>query len=211
MPEAANKPRNARTRNRQQTEQLLLDACEHILLHQGPEGIGVNAVVKEAGVGKQLLYRYFGDLPGLVRAWLERGANWPTTAELIGGDADQFTALELKQKIKKIQRNYIMALRKRPIITRIMASELMHETDITQVLEHSSDTIARELTVILSDMDGMNKDDVVDLSFIFYCMLNYLAMRAVTSPNCFGINLNQNKSWNHIDALIDRLVDRYLP
>jgi hypothetical protein len=87
----------------------------------------------------------------------------------------------------------------------------MHSTAVTQVLEKSSDKIARELTGILSEMDEFKKEDVVDLSFIFYCMLNYLAMRAVTSPNCFGKNLKRRQSWDHIDGIIDRLVDRYLP
>ncbi|MFO1428038.1 MAG: helix-turn-helix domain-containing protein [Steroidobacteraceae bacterium] len=50
------------------SERALLDAFEGLLQRHGPEGIGVNAVLDSARVGKQLLYRYFGDLEGLARA-----------------------------------------------------------------------------------------------------------------------------------------------
>jgi AcrR family transcriptional regulator len=202
--------KKSRARDRQATEQLLLDACGQMLLTHGPDGIGVNNVIEEAGVGKQLLYRYFDDLPGLVTAWLERGANWPTAEELIGGERTSFDALAYRDKIKLIQRNYVKALRDRPVIMRIMASELMHPTAVTAVLERSSDKVGRELATILADVDDATRDDLVDLSLVFYCLLNYLCMRAVTSPNCFGMDLRKKNSWDRVDRLIDTLVDRFL-
>ena len=208
MAKAANK--NRRSRDRQATEQLLLDACERLLLTHGPDGIGVNNVVAEAGVGKQLLYRYFDDLPGLVTAWLERGANWPTAEELLGDDREQFDQLDYRDKVKTIQRNYVTALRKHPVIMRIMASELMHPTAVTAVLEKSSDKIGRELALIMAGMEEEQREDLVDLSLVFYCLLNYLCMRAVTSPNCFGMDLRKKDSWERVDHLIDTLVDRFL-
>lgn len=204
---SAAKPRG---RDRQVTEQKLLDACEHLLLTQGPDGIGVNRVVEEAGVGKQLLYRYFDDLPGLVTAWLERSANWPTATDLVGGDKDAFATLPYLEKVKTIQRNYVAALRERPVIMRIMASELMHPTAVTAVLEQSSDKIGRELAQILADLGEEQSEDLVNLSLVFYCLFNYLCMRAVTSPQCFGMNLTDESSWQRIDDLIDTLVDRFL-
>jgi AcrR family transcriptional regulator len=197
------------TRNREATEQRLIDACERILLSRGPEGIGVNNVVQEAGVGKQLLYRYFDGLPGLLAAWLERGANWPGAEELVGSRAS-FDKLNYKEKVKRIQRNYLKALRKRPVIVRLMASEMMNPSDVTSALESASDTVGRELAGILSELESDSQQDLVDLSFIFYCMLNYLAMRSVTSPHCFGMDLQQPDSWGRVEAVIDRLVDSYL-
>jgi len=198
-----------RPRDRQATKQRLLDACEHILLTHGPEGIGVNNVVAQAGVGKQLLYRYFNDLPGLVAAWLEQSANWPTAEEIVGGDMEAFANLSLRDKFKTIQHNYIKELRKRPVMMRIMASELMHPSDITLVLERASDTIAKDLAFVMEDAQGEQWQLMDDLSFVFYCMLNYLCIRSVTSPRCFGMNLKQQQAWQRIDRLIDRLVDSY--
>ena len=166
-------------------------------------------MVEEAGVGKQLLYRYFDGLPGLVTAWLERSANWPTAQELVG-DREAFDQLDFPDKVKSIQRNYLAALRNRPVITRLMASELLNPTEVTAVLESTSDNIGRELALILADLEPDKQDDLVELSLVFYCMFNYLAMRSVTSPQVFGMNLKQKKSWERIEGVMESLVDRYL-
>ena len=162
-----------------------------------------------AGVGKQLLYRYFDGLPGLLAAWLERGANWPAAEELVGRRSS-FDRLGYKGKVKRIQRNYLKALRERPAIVRLMASEMMNPSDVTSAMESASDKVGRELAVILTELDGGSQEKLVDLSFIFYCMFNYLAMRSVTSPQCFGMNLQEPDSWQRVEKVIDRLVDSYL-
>ena len=70
--------------------------------------------------------------------------------------------------------------------------------------------IAKEINKIMADMGDDKRDDVVNLSLIFYCLLNYLCMRSATSPKCFGMNLKQSKSWDRIDDIVDTLVDRFL-
>ena len=92
----------------------------------------------------------------------------------------------------------------------LMASELMNPTAITNVLESVSDNIGRELAQILSELDDRSREDLVDLSLVFYCMFNYLAMRSVTSPQCFGMDLGTDAAWLRVKAIVERLVDRYL-
>ena len=92
--------RRRRTHNREATEQALLDACGKLLLESGPEGIGVNRVAAEAGVGKELIYRYFDGLPGLIKAWLERDANWPTMHELTTPARQDLHRQTLRNKYK---------------------------------------------------------------------------------------------------------------
>ena len=207
MPVPATQPRR---KNREATEQTLIDACGYLLLRDGADGIGVNRVVAQAGVGKDLIYRYFGGLPGLIRAWLEREANWPTTEELIGGDRVAFAKMDLCDKLKTVWRNYLDAMRARPIIIRVMASELMNPTEVTEVLEQAGDRIGRSLAEIMSDIDDVDQEDVVDLSFVCYTMLNYLCMRAATSPDVFGHDFSQDAGWQYAERMIDTLAVRYL-
>lgn len=71
----ADAPRPAR--DRESTERRLLDAARTVLASQGPEGFGVNAVARAAGCDKQLIYRYFGGLDGLLDAMgADLGAWW---------------------------------------------------------------------------------------------------------------------------------------
>lgn len=57
-----------KARDRQRTIDGLLKAAKDVLVADGFQGFGVNAVARAAGCDKQLIYRYFGGLDGLVDA-----------------------------------------------------------------------------------------------------------------------------------------------
>ncbi|HRW79035.1 MAG TPA: helix-turn-helix domain-containing protein, partial [Candidatus Sabulitectum sp.] len=57
-----------RTRDSEKTREAIMDALERILTREGFTGVGVNALAREAGVDKVLIYRYFGSLEGLLAA-----------------------------------------------------------------------------------------------------------------------------------------------
>ena len=63
-------------KNRQATEQLLLEAVNRLVEQDGFEGLGINAVATQAGVSKMLIYRYFGSLNGLIAAYIRRYDFW---------------------------------------------------------------------------------------------------------------------------------------
>ena len=64
------------SRNRQTTEQVLLDAVRELVEESGFENVGVNAVATRAGVSKMLIYRYFGSLDGLIAAYIRQHDFW---------------------------------------------------------------------------------------------------------------------------------------
>jgi len=202
--------RSRRAYNREATQKTLLKACETLLLRDGPEGIGVNRVVAEAGVGKDLIYRYFGGLPGLIKAWLEQNSNWPTIDELTGPNPETFQQLDVTRQTQTVCRNYVRALRNRPVIMRILVSEIMKPTQVTEVLEEAGDRIGKELYKSLQLSGTEISDDVVDVSLVFTIMANYLCMRAVTSPNAFAMDLRNEASWARIEKIMDTLIERYL-
>jgi AcrR family transcriptional regulator len=65
---------DSRPRDRGATEDRVLDAAAEILTREGAGGLGINALAKTAGCDKQLIYRYFGGLEGVMAALGERVA-----------------------------------------------------------------------------------------------------------------------------------------
>ena len=110
----ASKPVGNRARKREETKQKLVEALEEVVLRDGFEKLGINRIADEAGVGKDLIYRYFDGLPGLVNHWVNESANWPSAEELIGSDTEDFRSLPVNERIKRTFINYLRALRKRP-------------------------------------------------------------------------------------------------
>ncbi|HEX7435576.1 MAG TPA: helix-turn-helix domain-containing protein, partial [Caldimonas sp.] len=84
------RPSAPRERNRSETTARILGAVGEVLARDGFGALGVNAVAKHAGVDKVLIYRYFGGMPELLRAWGESGRFWPGLDELLGANREAF-------------------------------------------------------------------------------------------------------------------------
>jgi AcrR family transcriptional regulator len=70
-------------RDRNATEARLIGAVEDLIVQQGFGAIGINAVARQAGADKVLIYRYFGGLSGLLAAYAEEGDFWWTVEDLL--------------------------------------------------------------------------------------------------------------------------------
>jgi AcrR family transcriptional regulator len=64
-------------RNRQLTEERIRAAGVALLRKRGFEDWGINAVARQAGSDKVLIYRYFRSLEGLLEAIVAETAFWP--------------------------------------------------------------------------------------------------------------------------------------
>jgi len=56
------------SKNRDETSRKILDAALSLAGEEGFAALGINAVARRAGADKQLIYRYFGGLEGLLAA-----------------------------------------------------------------------------------------------------------------------------------------------
>ncbi len=73
-----------RTRSRPRTEARFQEAVLELLAEDGCAGLGVNAVAQRAGADKVLIYRYFGDLDGLLSRVAESRPWLPEPSEVLG-------------------------------------------------------------------------------------------------------------------------------
>lgn len=72
----------ARKRSRSNTEQRFQEAVLEMVAESGCAHLGVNAIAEAAGYDKVLIYRYFGDLEGLLQRVAE-SRSWLPTAEAL--------------------------------------------------------------------------------------------------------------------------------
>ncbi len=81
-------------RNEADKRSRLIRAVGETLKEEGYQGLGLNRIALRAGVSKPMVYRYFGGLNGLLKAYIEKMDGWlpyfesldlpasPTTEEL---------------------------------------------------------------------------------------------------------------------------------
>ena len=71
---------------REKTERQILLALEEQIRETGMGGVGINAIAKRAGVSKELIYRYFDGMPGLMLAWMREQDFWTRNPGLLLSD-----------------------------------------------------------------------------------------------------------------------------
>ncbi|MCU0760221.1 MAG: TetR/AcrR family transcriptional regulator [Steroidobacteraceae bacterium] len=194
--------RPRRKLDREETERRLVAAFDRVWARDGIQGLGVNAVLKEAGVGKALLYRYFGDFVGLARAWAEGETFLPRPPALSGA------APRRPQVAAAIA--YAQALRARPKTRELLIVELLRTSPVTDALDDMRARFGREMRAFATAGGAPEGEDAFAFSFFVTAAMTYLALRAGAVPDYYGIKLDREESWVRIEQMLERLATRVL-
>ena len=197
--------RQLKVRDRQITSRRLISAVGSILAKKGFKGVGVNAVAREAGVDKVLIYRYFNSLEGLVAAFGKEGDFWPSSLELAGGDLYKFSQMPLEERLSVFAANFIRSLQKRPMTQAIMAWEIIETNELTDELER----VREESIMEFFQMFFINDKTKIDLQAIIMLMgaaVSYLILRSRNIELYGGIDIRSEQGWNRLQEGIDQIV-----
>lgn len=192
-------------RNREDTQKLLVWAVGDLLGEKGFAGLGVNAVARRAGVDKVLIYRYFGGLPGLIRAFGQEGDFWPSMEELAGGDLDSFGQLSMEERLIAFGRNFISAIRRRPLTLEIMAWEMVERNGLTEELEIIREIRMLRFAEMFFPVEGV-RADLMAVIAVIGAGVSYLACRSRHIRWYNGVDLENEKGWNRIEAGIEQIT-----
>lgn len=199
------------TRDRDRTTRQLIEAVGRVLARDGFERCGVNAVAREAGLDKVLIYRYFNGMPGLLTAYGESTTFWPTVDEILGENR-RALSLPLGERLELILVALLDALRSRPETLAIMAWELVQRNPLTEMLAEVREKWSRELIAISAfdaNVRSQAGEDGIALTNLVVAGIQYLLLRGRTVDDYGGLALNSEEGWQRIRRAI-RLMGRGL-
>lgn len=197
-----------RSRDQAATRELLIKAVGTLLARKGFTSLGVNAVAKEAGVDKVLIYRYFGGLPELLQQFGSSGEFWPSVNELTGGEVESLQQMPLAQSVPIVMRNYIRALRNRPLTREILAWESVERNELTMVLEEIREKVSMELFQAVR-IDPAKYPAVISVTTIFAAAVNYLVIRSRTITRFNSMNIKTDDGWETLEQTIATICEGY--
>ena len=195
-----------RERNREETAARLLGAVGEVLARDGFGALGVNAVAKQAGVDKVLIYRYFGGLPELLKAWGESGRFWPGVDELLGGDREGFLRLPLAERYARFFEHFIDGLRMRPLTVEIMAAELSERNELTAILETEREEWGAEASRLLGSDAWERRPALRGTTLLLVAGVQYLLIRARTIRLFGGLDIRSDRDWAALKAAVRALA-----
>lgn len=185
-------------RDRDQTQWSLIRAVGRVLAKEGFARLGVNAVAREAGVDKVLIYRYFGGLPKLLEAYGESRDFWPSLGEVLGPDESALRALPLPERTARIVASLLEALRKRPHTVEILAWEAVQQNALTERLAAIREQWSREVIARMLPDSVKDEDDLLALASLLVGGFQYLLIRSRNTRVYGGIALNTEDGWRRI-------------
>lgn len=196
-------PTRGRGQSRRQTsERALLDAFEALLQRHGPGGVGVNAVLDSAGVGKRLLYEYFGDLEGLAAAWAGTRSDPLALAPRRAALGRRLAGLGPSQKVAAAMADYAAQLREHPWATQVLLAELAQPATLGRAMREIRLELGRGYEDVLVEAGGFATRESLQAALVLQAAATYLAMRARFAPDYNGLDLSSQEGWKAaLDAL----------
>jgi AcrR family transcriptional regulator len=170
----------------------------------------VNAVAKEAGVDKVLIYRYFGGMPELLRVFGRSGEFWPSFDEMTGGDVAALRQLPLSESIAIVMQNYIKAMRRRSLTQEILAWEAVERNELTQILENIREEVSMQLFKELeAGLKGIDAD-VAGITTLLAAAVNYLVVRSRTIRIFNTVDIRSDEGWKRLERTVAAICDNAL-
>ncbi len=177
------------------SERALLQAFEGLLTRHGVTGVGVNAVLDSAGVGKRLLYDYFGDLEGLAAAWARDRTDPLALGERTDALRERLRHLPPAARIAAIVEDYATSLRSHPWAGEVLLADLQDRHTLAQAIREMRRAIGMGHEQLLLDPALMADRRLGELAFVLHAAANYLALRARFAPDYNGLDLATDAGW----------------
>ncbi|RWX78804.1 TetR/AcrR family transcriptional regulator [Neorhizobium lilium] len=195
----------AKPRNRASTEQSIFLAARDLLAEQGFQGFGINAVARRAGCDKQLIYRYFGGLDGLLDAIGADLGNW--VKDRIPQDSGGAFLLTYGDLMERLAILFMEALQDDPLVCKIIAWEVSKETpQVRRLSEARTKALAKWLEKMRGSLAPPKGVDAAIMNALLFAAIQHLVISAAASGQFAGVPLKTGKDWDKVAAAVRRLV-----
>lgn len=195
-----------RTRNRDTTSSAILDAAAALVARDGFHAFGVNAVAREAGCDKQLIYRYFGGPEGLLDALGERLAGWV---------ADRLRPLEALGRprsyadlMQRLALGYLQAIRDDTLVRQLIAWEIAApNTQVQRLAEARGRALAAWMAAQRGDLAPPAGRDAAAINALLIGAIQHLALAAAAGGAFAGVRLVDEADWERVRVALRILIE----
>ncbi|ETF02681.1 TetR family transcriptional regulator [Advenella kashmirensis W13003] len=190
---------------RQQTEQHILQALEAQIREAGMGSIGVNAIARRAGVSKELIYRYFDGLDGLLLRWMQEQDFWTGQRGL--PEKTESSDQTPRQLVLDMLRAQVDALSSNETLREVRRWELVELNEVTSRLAQRREKAARSF---IDRIDGLSPDiDMPATVSVMLAGILYLMLRAKTESRFLGVPIRTEEGWERILNALDTLTSAF--
>jgi len=197
-----------RGRSREATERLILCAARETLAEEGFQGFGVNAVARRAGCDKQLIYRYFGGLDGLVDAIGAELADWAvrTITPPVGHGQAQ-APQSYGELVERLMLGLMQSLRGDRLVQKIAAWELSAPSaQVHRLAQARSASLQAWIVAERGELKPPAGRDAPALNALLIAAVQHMVLSAAAAGGFGGVALTTEADWDRIAAALSNLI-----
>ncbi|MBD3275775.1 MAG: TetR family transcriptional regulator [Candidatus Marinimicrobia bacterium] len=194
-------------RDKEETKQKLVDAVGEIMLKGGYQDVGVNAVAKEAGVDKVLIYRYFDGLDGLLAEFADQQDYFSRLGEFVQMPESVETKSDAVELSKQVFIGQLRHARENTMLQQILLWELNETNPATQALAEKREAQGVSMLNELGKIVDFEKADFPAIGNLILGGIYYLVLRSRNVKEYSGINLQSDEGWERMEHAIEQIMD----
>ncbi|MBE9029680.1 TetR/AcrR family transcriptional regulator [filamentous cyanobacterium LEGE 11480] len=194
-------------RDREETKAKILQAVGKVLGTSGFQGLGVNAIAREAGVDKVLIYRYFKDVPTLLKTFAQSG-DYVGSLDRLLTQASPEQLADWRSALVLLVMGYAKTLQHNPLSQEIFRWELTEKNELTESL-----ALTRE-KMIQAGLDWMRQQypevadyDLEAITAILLSSVTYLVLRSRTRQTFLDIDFSQSTGLIQVETTIRKFLE----
>ena len=185
-------------RDRATTEEKIYQSFLKLLEEKGPQAVGINAIAKEAGVSKELIYRYFGGLQGLLLHLAKKGDFFKSMLSLQSND------LETVEGVKEFAKTGTKELRENKLTQEILRWQLLENNEATHDLfRYSNQQLGKIFAISDKDSSLNHAFQLMIGGYIYFALLSKFNKKFITT------DLTSQDSWDNFDKAIEKTIDLF--
>ncbi len=195
-------------KNKKETKQKLLDAVGKILIEDGFQNLGINAVAKKAGISKVLIYRYFNDFDGLLSSFAEQKDYWLNEGSAFTDFLDHAKENDMRSAAPKLFQNMFNDLIRNRELQEIKRWELFENNPVIENIGKMREEIGIKQMKKVAEILKSDEKEIQETTAVIIAGLYYLALRSKTTEMFNGINLRTKEGQERITRAIETILNK---
>lgn len=195
-------------RNRKQTEGKLIKAVGEVFRAQGYTGLGINKVARQAGVQKNLIYRYFGNVEQLFWQYLLEQDYWSYYQNNLNNILEENREDYGKTLTKRVLEKQLDYFYSNTEMQQVIRWEISEKNEISRGISDARERMGEEM---LSLTDAYFKNTDVNFRALLALLIAgiyYFVLHAKVNGSTFcGIDINKDEDMRELHRTLTKVVD----
>jgi AcrR family transcriptional regulator len=185
------------------TRAKIIAGLERLITREGFTGVGVNAVAREAGVDKVLIYRYFGSMEGLLECFASEKILCPRIADIFDGLPDDTPLHEIAARIVI---EHAEAMLNSPLAQELAIWELTEQNPLTRAFEKRMEQTEMKA---LAERGIIPDEDLVALVTVLLCGLQFMILQVRNDNPIMNIDYSKPESKEMVKRVISMTMKAF--